>query len=172
MSAVTIDKVQLKLAVGNILSVAYTKNDGFSVSAGWLKGNTRIEIDSYGMGTIHVGNLRGAFHVTDPKMQALGGALELGEDEILGVQLEIYPDEHGDIEVEGEVKRSIGKAIVLSGDLGLRFNTIDIIKLIPGMPTAINALNAKLQLKNNTGYVDCIQQPISDADCKRMNGLH
>jgi hypothetical protein len=173
MSAVTIDKVQLKLAIGNIISIAYTKNNGFSASAGWLKGKATIEIDSFGIGTIHVGNLRGIFHVKDRKMQELGGALELGEEEILGTRLEIYPDEHGDIEVEGEVKRSIGKAIVLSGDLGLRFNTVDIIKLIPGMPRAINALDGKLQDIHNMGYIDCITgTPLSDPQCKQLNGLH
>jgi hypothetical protein len=170
---IKVDYGEVKVQIAHVLEAAYKSDGGFSASAGLLKENTQIKISNWGTGYVSCGNVRSNIYIDPAKLEEFGAIFHVLSTELTGINLEIYPDREGNIAVEGEITRTVGGAVVVSAGGKIQFDTLELIKLIPGMPRAMKALDGKAREKRILGFVDCVATAsMSEAQCKAINGMN
>jgi hypothetical protein len=163
----TLDKAFIETQILGIIKIAWSSKDGFegSLDKKFFKDVTELKIDNNGIGSGRIGNTQIGFRVNDMQMKDLGAALDLGEAEILGVEIEAYPTPNGMIHVEGEVKRSVGPLFEFGVGGAGDFSIENILKLNAGLKKGINALRFRGNYLK--GVEDCVfDSTQTEADCR------
>jgi hypothetical protein len=174
-NVIELNDVKVNASIKDIITIAYSKLDGLSIEVGKkvLHEKAQITFGTYGVGKIRLGTLEEHFYLTNGQMKDFAQKIKLGDAELLGVELEVYPDGTGNIAAEGQIKRNVGDVIEVGAGGTIVFNIFNALKIIPGMKRTMNILDAKKSQARNLGYADCVMMAATpEAQCKQKYGFH
>jgi hypothetical protein len=170
---IKVDYVEAKAQVLRLLELAYNSDQGLKVAGGILKEKTELKVTGWGVGEIKCKGVTSNFNLHLSQLDEFGAVFHVLSGDMLGIEIEIYPDREGGISIEGEISRHAGEAVSIAAGAKITFDIVELIKKIPGIARAINDYSFDKDVKKYDSYMDCILiANHTDPQCKRANGLH